>query len=91
MTRTEWASAIARSGLLAVVAAALTAPLCLFAGSLVFYIQARMGRLDPRAGFEPNLFLRHVGLPASALVLIVTFVAALWRQRMARHRENVDS
>ena len=70
---------MARSGLLAVVTAALTAPLSLFVGSVIFYAQARLGRVDPRAGFEPNLFLRHVGLPASVAVLVVTFVVALWR------------
>ena len=81
MPKTDWSSAIARSGLLAVVTAALTAPLALLAGSIVFYAQARMGRVDPRAGFEPNLFLRQVGLPASAVVLIVVFVVALWKAR----------
>ncbi|HVP50985.1 MAG TPA: hypothetical protein VMT05_02685 [Terriglobales bacterium] len=81
MPKTGWATAVARSGLLAIVTAALTAPLSLLVGSLVFYAQARLGRVDPRAGFEPNLFLRHVGLPASAVVLVVTFVVALWRLR----------
>jgi len=76
---------VARSGLLAVVAAALTAPLSLLVGSLVFYTQARAGRIDPRVGFEPNLFLRHVGLPASAAILIVTFAVALWRLRRSGH------
>jgi hypothetical protein len=79
--KTGWATAVARSGLLAIVTAALTAPLSLLVGSVVFYVQARMGRADPRAGFEPNLFLRQVGLPASAVVLVVTFVVALWRLR----------
>jgi len=79
--RTGWARAVVRSGLLAVVAAALTAPLSLLVGSVVFYVQARLGRVDPRAGFEPNLFLRHVGLPASVAVLVVAFVVALWRLR----------
>ena len=81
MPKTGWASAIARSALLAVVAAALTAPLSLFVGSVVFYAQAQLGRVDPRAGFEPNLFLRQVGLPASVAVLVVSFVVALWRLR----------
>ncbi len=81
MPKTGWASAIARSGLLAVVAAALAAPLSLLLGSVVFYAQARLGRVDPRAGFEPNLFLRQVGLPASAAVLVVTFAVALRRLR----------
>ena len=63
------------------VAAALTAPLALLAGSIVFYVQARLGRVDPRAGFEPNLFLRQVGLPASAVVLVAVFVVALWKAR----------
>jgi hypothetical protein len=85
--RTGWANAIARSALLAVVTAALTAPLSLLVGSVVFYVQARLGTVDPRAGFEPNLFLRHVGLPASAAVLVVTFVVALWRMRKSGDRE----
>ena len=72
---------MARSGLLAVVSAALIAPLSLLVGSVVFYVQARLGRVDPRAGFEPNLFLRHVGLPASAVVLVVVFVVALRKAR----------
>ena len=84
MPKTDWASAIARSGLLAVVAAALAAPLSLLVGSVVFYAQARLGRVDPQAGFEPNLFLRQVGLPASAAVLVVTFVVALWQLRKTR-------
>ena len=83
----RWASAIARSALLAVVAAALTAPLSLLLGSLAFYAQARLGKVDPRTGFEPNLFLRHVGLPASAAVLAVTFAVALWHARRSDDRE----
>jgi len=79
VAKTGWARAVVRSGLLAVVTAALTAPLSLLVGSVVFYVQARLGRVDPRAGFEPNLFLRHVGLPASVAVLVVTFILALWR------------
>jgi hypothetical protein len=71
--------------LLALVASALTAPLSLLAGSIAFYVQARLGNVDARAGFEPNLFLRHVGLPASAAVLVVTFAAALWSLRRAGH------
>ena len=63
------------------VTAALTALLSLFVGSIIFYGQGRFGRVDPRAGCEPNLFLRHVGLPASVAVLVVTFVVALWRLR----------
>jgi hypothetical protein len=85
--KTDWASAIARSSLLAVVTAALTAPLSLLVGSVVFYAQARLGRVDPRAGFEPNLFLRQVGLPASAAVLVVTFAGALWRLKASGDRE----
>jgi len=84
VSKTDWASTIARSGLLAVVTAALTAPLSLLLGSVAFYAQARLGRVDPRAGFEPNLFLRQVGLPASAAVLVVTFAVALWRLRKTR-------
>jgi len=87
MPKTDWASAVARSGLLAVVAAALTAPLSLLAGSLVFLGQVRLGKVDPRVGFEPNLFVRQVGLPASAAVLVVTFVVALWRLRRSGDRE----
>ena len=86
MPKTDWARAIARSGLLALVAAALTAPLSLLLGSVVFYAQARLGKVDPRTGFEPNLFLRHVGLPLSAAVLVVTFVGALWRLRKSGDR-----
>jgi hypothetical protein len=85
--KTGWASAIARSCLLAVVAAALAAPLSLLMGSVVFYAQARLGKVDPRAGFEPNLFLRHVGLPAGAAVLAVTFAVALWRARRSGDRK----
>jgi hypothetical protein len=85
--KTACASALARSGLLAVVAAALTAPLSLLLGSVVFYAQARLGRVDPRAGFEPNLFLRQVGLPASAAVLVVAFLVGLWRLRKSGDRE----
>ena len=82
-----------RSALLAVVAAALTAPLSLLAGSLVFYVQVRLGKIDAQAGFEPNLFLRHVGLPVSVAVLVVTFVVALRRQKGRGHgstRMNTD-
>jgi len=81
VARTGWARAVARSGLLAVVTAALIAPLSLLVGSVVFYVQARLGQVDPRAGFEPNLFLRHVGLPASVAVLVAAFAVALWRLR----------
>jgi hypothetical protein len=81
MPKMGWGSAIVRSGLLAVVTAALTASLTLLAGSVIFYVQARLGRVDPRAGFEPNFFLRQVGLPASAVMLVVSFIVALWRLR----------
>jgi hypothetical protein len=81
------ASAIARSTLLAVVSAALTAPLVLLLGSIIFFVQVRLGKIAPDAGFEPNLFMRHVGLPASAVVLVVTFAVALWRLRTSRDRE----
>jgi hypothetical protein len=84
--KTDWASAIARSGLLAMVTAALAAPLSLLLGSVVFYARARLGRADPRAGFEPNLFLRQVGLPASVAVLVVVFVVALWRLKKSGDR-----
>ncbi len=83
----SWASAIARSTLLAVVSAALTAPLVLLLGSIIFFIQARLGKVAPQSGFEPNLFMRHFGLPASAIVLVVTFAVALWRLRMSGDRE----
>ena len=86
MPKTDWASATARSALLALVTAALTTPLSLLLGSVVFYAQARLGRVDPRAGFEPNLFLRQVGLPASAAVLVIVFAVALWRLRKSGNR-----
>jgi hypothetical protein len=73
------------------VAAALTAPLSLLVGSIVFCEQARLGRVDPQTGFEPNLFLRQVGLPASAAVLAVTFAVALWRARRPDDREPGSS
>ena len=72
--------------MLAVVTAAFTAPLSILAGSLVFYVKARLGRVDPRAGFEPILFLRQVALPASVAVLVVTFVVALWRLKTSGDR-----
>lgn len=84
MPKTGWASAIVRSALLAVVSAALTAPLTLLLGSIIFYTEARLGKVAPQAGFEPNLFVRHVGLPASLVVLVVTFAVALWRLRSDR-------
>jgi len=87
MPKTGWLAAVARSTLLAVVTAALTAPLSLLMGSVVFYAQARLGRVNAQAGFEPNLFLRHAGLPASAAVLVVTFVVALWRLTKSGDRE----
>ena len=68
------------------VTAALTAPLSLLVGSILFYARTRLGRVDPRAGFEPNLFLRQVGLPASAAVLVMTFMVALWRLRTSGDR-----
>lgn len=79
MRRTGLGDALARSAMLAVVTAALAALVSLLIGSVWFYAQARMGRADPRAGFEPNLFLRQVGLPLSAAVLLVTFAVAFWR------------
>ena len=87
MRKTGWASAITRSTLLAVVSAALMAPLSLLLGSIVFYAQARLGKVAPQAGFEPNLFMRHVGLPASAVVLLGAFAVALWRMRTSGDRE----
>jgi hypothetical protein len=66
---------------LAVVTAALTTPVSLLVGSVVFYARASMGWVDPGSGFEPNLFLRHFGLPLSAVVFAGTFAVALWRKR----------
>jgi hypothetical protein len=53
----------------------------LLLGSIVFFVRTRLGTANAQAGFEPNLFMRHVGLPASAMVLTVTFAVALWRLR----------
>jgi len=86
-----WGNAIARSGLLALVAAGLTAPLALVVGSVLFYAHARLGTVDPRSGFEPNLFIRHVGLPLSAAVLVVTFGVALWRLKKSNDRVTGSS
>ena len=70
--------------MLAVVTAALVAPLCLLAGAVIFYARARLGWVDPTTGFEPNVFLRQFALPVSAGVLVVTFVLALWHARPGR-------
>lgn len=67
--------------MLAVVSAALTAPLALLAGKIVFSVRVRLGAADAQAGFEPNFFIRHVGLPVSTAVLVITFCVAFWRLR----------
>jgi hypothetical protein len=74
-----------------VVAAALTAPLSLLAGSVVFYLQVRLGNVDAQVGFEPNLFLRRVGLSASVAVLVVTFVVALWQLRRRKKQPPIST
>ena len=79
--KTGWASAIARSGLLAVVAAALAAPLSLLARQRRLLCASAPGQVGSASRLQPNLFLRQVGLPASAAVLVVTFAVALWRLR----------
>ncbi len=75
------ADAILRSGVLAIVTAALIAPLSLLAGAVIFYARARLGWVDPTIGFEPNVFLRQFALPLSAGVLVVTFILSLWHAR----------
>jgi hypothetical protein len=53
----------------------------LLVGAVVFCTRARLGWIDPRTGFEPNLFLRHFGLPLSGIVFVVTFAVALWAKQ----------
>ena len=84
----RWSSAIARSGLLAVVSAGLTALLALLGGSIAFFVRVRFGTADAQADFEPNLFMRRIGLPASLAVLVVTFCVALWLLRSSNARDS---
>jgi hypothetical protein len=80
----SFASAVARSAVLAIVSAALSGMLMLLAGVVTFAVRVRWGHADRLAGFEPNIFLRAYGLPAAAAVFLVVFSLSLWALRPSR-------
>jgi hypothetical protein len=81
MTKVGLASAVARSAVLAVVSAGLTALVVLLMGAVTFAVRVRMGRADALSGFEPNFFMRQIGLPVAAIVFLGAFLLSLLRFR----------
>ncbi len=81
MVKMSLSSAVARSTVLAVVSAGLTALVMLLLGAVTFAVRVRMGNADALSGFEPNFFMRHVGLPVAAIVFIGSFLLSMTRFR----------
>ncbi len=72
---------MARSAVLAVVCAGLTALVMLLLGAVTFAVRVRLGNADALSGFEPNFFMRRVGLPVAAVVFAGAFLLSLLRLR----------
>ena len=72
---------LARSVALALVSAALTALVMLAAGVITYAVRVRLGTVPPQAGFEPNYFLRTVGLPLAVLVFIAVLGGSMLKLR----------
>ncbi|MBV9087735.1 MAG: hypothetical protein JO187_03160 [Acidobacteria bacterium] len=72
----RFSSALVRSTVLALVSAALTTLVMLAVGAVVFAVRVQLGRVPAQAGFEPNYFLRTVGLPAAAAVFVIVLVGS---------------
>ncbi len=81
MAKIGLSSAMARSAVLAVVSAGLTALLMLLLGALTFAVRVRMGHTDALSGFEPNFFMRRIGLPVATVVFVGAFLLSLLRFR----------
>jgi len=73
----RFSAALVRSAVLALVSAALTALIMLAVGLISYAIRVRMGKVAPQTGFEPNYFLRTVGLPAAAGVFVIVLVGSV--------------
>ncbi len=81
MAKAEISSAVVRSLFLAVVCAGLTALVMLLLGAVTFAVRVRMGHADALSGFEPNFFMRSVGLPVAVIVFAGTFLLSMARFR----------
>jgi hypothetical protein len=77
----RFGSALARSAILALVSAALAALVTLAIGDVTYGIRVAMGSVSPQTGFEPNNFLRTVGLPAAGLVFVVVLTGSMVKLR----------
>ncbi len=67
--------------MLALVSAALAALIMLAVGSVVYAVRVQLGRVAPQTGFEPNYFLRTVGLPGAVAVFVIVFVGSVIKLR----------
>ena len=76
----RFSSAVARSAVLALISAALTALIMLGVGSIVYAIRVQLGNVAP-TGFEPNYFLRTVGLPVAAAVFVIVLMGSVVKLR----------
>ncbi len=85
MAKAGMSGAVARSLFLAVVCAGLTALVMLLVGAVTFAVRVRMGRADVLSGFEPNFFMRSVGLPAAAIVFAGIFLLSMARLHSELH------
>ncbi len=72
---------MARSAVLAVVSAGLSALLMLLLGAVIFAVRVRMGHADALSGYEPNYFMRQIGLRVAAAVFVGTFLLSMARFR----------
>jgi len=77
----RFSAVVARSTVLALVSAGLAALIMLAVGSIVYAVRVQLGRVAPETGFEPNYFLRTVGLPVAVAVFLVVLVGSVVKLR----------
>jgi len=77
----RFSAVVARSTVLALVSAGLAALMMLAVGSIVYAVRVQLGRVAPETGFEPNYFLRTVGLPVAVAVFLVVLVGSVVKLR----------
>jgi len=77
----RFSAVVARSTVLALVSAGLAALILLAVGSIVYAVRVQLGRVAPETGFEPNYFLRTVGLPVAVAVFLVVLVGSVVKLR----------
>jgi hypothetical protein len=79
--RMRFSAAVARSAVLALISAALATLVMLAVGSIVYAVRVELGKVAPQTGFEPNYFLRTVGLPVAVTVFVLVLVGSIVKLR----------